>query len=97
MFNNDRVSNTFWMDFSIADKFGANAIRDTFRRAFREWKRDYKMLTELVMVLNHKCWAFHETNQQYCELYAELYYKAHDYALDNLKGNELKHYLSVTD
>ena len=24
---------TFWMDFSIADKFGAKAVRDTYNRA----------------------------------------------------------------
>lgn len=29
---------TFWQDFSIADKFGNNAIEDTFKRAKAEWK-----------------------------------------------------------
>lgn len=29
---------TFWMDFSIADRFGAAAVKDTFNRAFAEWK-----------------------------------------------------------
>lgn len=24
---------TFWLDFSIADKFGLNAIKDTYNRA----------------------------------------------------------------
>lgn len=42
---------TFWQDFSIADKFGPAAIRDTFKRAFAEWKGNYKYLTELVMVI----------------------------------------------
>ena len=27
---------TFWMDFSIADKFGVNAVNDTYIRAFNE-------------------------------------------------------------
>ncbi len=27
---------TFWMDFSIADKFGIAAIKDTYKRAFRD-------------------------------------------------------------
>ena len=43
---------TFWMDFSIADRFGANAIKDTYNRAFKEWKTNYIYLTELVIVLN---------------------------------------------
>ena len=47
---------TLWMDFSIADRFGIAAVRDTFRRAFREWKGNTVYLTELVMVLNHKIW-----------------------------------------
>ena len=45
---------TFWQDFSIADTYGLQAIQDTFNRAFDEWKEDYKYLTELVLVLNHK-------------------------------------------
>ena len=28
---------TFWDDFSIAEKFGEQAIRDTAERAFEEW------------------------------------------------------------
>lgn len=47
---------TFWMDFSIADKFGIAAIKDTYDRAFKEWKTNHVYLTELVMVLNHKIW-----------------------------------------
>ena len=31
---------TFYQDFSIADNFGINAIKDTFKRAFNEWKDD---------------------------------------------------------
>ena len=45
---------TFFEDFSIADHFGIAAIRDTYKRAFNEWKNDYKYLTELVLVLNWK-------------------------------------------
>ena len=29
---------TFWDDFSIADRFGISAIKDTYKRAFEEWK-----------------------------------------------------------
>ena len=43
---------TFWDDFSIADAFGKNAVEDTYDRAFREWKSNYKYLTELVMIIN---------------------------------------------
>ena len=50
---------TFWEDFSIADAFGIEAIKDTFKRAFEEWKTNYKYLTELVIVLNIKLSLIH--------------------------------------
>ena len=37
--NGNEVKTTFWEDFSIAERFGLSAIRDTFNRAFKEWKR----------------------------------------------------------
>lgn len=88
---------TFWQDFTIADMFGTNAIEDTYRRAFKEWKSDYKFLTELVMVLNWKIWEYYETNEMVARLYNDLWMEAQEYALDHLVGNELKYYLEVTD
>ena len=40
--NGYELQTTFWEDFSIADRFGLAAVLDTFNRAFREWKGDYK-------------------------------------------------------
>jgi len=88
---------TFWDDFSIADAFGREAIKDTFNRAFKEWKSNYIYLTELVMVLNHKIWQWYEELPEYGKLYDELWRKADEYALDNLKGEELKYFLQTTD
>lgn len=88
---------TFWQDFTIAEKFGTSGILDTFNRAFEEWKHDYKYLTELVMIVNHKCWSWYGRNSAYSELYADLYYKAHDYALKNLKEEEIAYYFRITD
>ena len=87
---------TFYEDFSIADKFGINAIKDTYKRAFNEWKSDYKYLTELVMVLNWKSWE-HESNVQFCRLYSDLFYELQDYAYNNLKGEELNYFIITTD
>jgi hypothetical protein len=56
---------TFWQDFSIADaaaRFGCDAIdaiRTTWKAAVTAFRSDYKMMTELVMVLNHKIWQHH--------------------------------------
>lgn len=54
------LQTTFWDDFSIADKFGISAIKDTYKRAFEEWKDNFKYLTELILVLHHKIWQYHE-------------------------------------
>lgn len=92
------VSNTFWMDFTIADAFGVNAIKDTFNRAFKEWKGDYQMLTALVVTLNHKIWEHYEHhNDDLAKLYDSLWRQAEDYALTNLKGDELQYYYDITD
>lgn len=88
---------TFWNDFSIADNYGLEAIQDTYNRAFKEWKSDYKYLTELVMVLNHKIWQWYETNKEIALLYDRLWKEADEYAFTNLKGNELSYFYEITD
>ena len=35
-----RPFTTFFEDFSIADNFGLDAIKDTYNRTFNEWKND---------------------------------------------------------
>lgn len=89
---------TFYMDFSIADMFGVSAIKDTYNRAFEEWKSDVEYITELVMVLNWKIWEHYESkNAKYTELYDSLYTKLRDWCFDNLKGNDLTYFLRTTD
>lgn len=88
---------TFWDDFSIADVFGRKAVEDTFNRAFNEWKFNYKYLTELVMILNWKCWYWTNQCSALADLYERLYYEADDYACKNLKGDQLSYYYEITD
>lgn len=79
---------TFWSDFSIAERFGTGAIEDTAMRAFEEWKSDTKYLTELVMVINHKCWDHYEQKHtELSRLYGDMYYEYYDKALDYLSAN----------
>lgn len=88
---------SFWSDFTIADRFGVSAIKDTYKRAFNEWKDNYKYLTELVMVLNWKIWQFYEKNNQYAEVYNKLWEEADAYACNNLKGDEATYFFWTTD
>lgn len=88
---------TFWMDFSIADKFGIAAIKDTYNRAFKEWKTNHVYLTELVMVLNHKIWQWYEKNEAIARVYNDLWEEADLYAQENLHGEELDYFYDITD
>lgn len=90
---------TFWEDFSIADRFGLDAIRDTYQRSMESWKTNHIYLTELVMVLNWKCWQHNsiDGHQAFMELYSDLFYECREYALDHLTGEELNYFLRTTD
>ena len=88
---------TFWQDFTIADHFGENAVRDTFNRA-SEWQYDYRYVTDLVMVLNRKIWQHYEAgNKHLAIVYDELWWTAREWALDNLKGDEWQYFYDMTD
>lgn len=88
---------TFYTDFSIADKFGVDAIKDTYKRAFNEWKTNTEFVTELAMVLNWKIWRWHEHNNEYAQLYNELWQKTDKWCMDHLKGQNLTYYIQTTD
>lgn len=87
---------TFWEDFSIADVYGAKAIQKTYNRAFSECKSDVVYLTELILVLNHKCWQNYQKNDKLSKLYSNLYYQALEYAVDNLEGEDFEYFYRIT-
>lgn len=88
---------TFWEDFSIADRFGIDTVREIYKRAFKEWKDNYEYLTELVLVLNHKIWQYYEKYPALADVYNELWEQADNYACENLKGEELDYFYKTTD
>ena len=88
---------TFWEDFSIADGFGIDEVKDTYKRAFKEWKDNYEYLTELVLVLNHKIWQHYTEYPALADVYNELWEQADNYACENLKGEELDYFYQTTD
>lgn len=88
---------TFWEDFSIADAFGIDAVKDTFERAFKEWRGNVEYLTELALVLNHKGWQWYNEMRDLSQVYFELWEEADAYACENLEGKDAEYYYSVTD
>jgi hypothetical protein len=97
-FNGYKPITTFWEDFSIADKFGIDAVKDTFNRAFNQFKTDYKYLTELSLVLNWKIWEHHEKgNNELAKLYDWYWRRVDNYAYENLNDEEKSYYWEKTD
>lgn len=94
--NDYKPITTFWQEFSIADKFGIEAIEDTYKRVKAEWKDDYKYWTELCLVLNHKIWQWHEKNNQKASLYNRLWREA-DGMTAEWPDEEQGYYFDVTD
>ena len=150
--NGYKFKTTFWNDFTIADKFGTDAVQDTFNRAFAEWRSNVIYLTEFVIVLNWKIYYFdggskqmkakadeaekkyrdamanaskHMTNEaerlkfadeiislqaektkfarlakffeDLAVLYDKLWKEADEFAVNNLKGAELRYFYEITD
>ena len=98
-FTDWRPTTQAWQSFSIAEGISEREINDTYKRLFKEMKGDCKLLTELVMVLNHKTFQHNEIpgHRRICELYSNLFETADSYALNTLKGDDLSYFLCVTD
>ena len=92
------ISNCF-QEFSIADRYSAVEIIDTYERFFKEAQSDYRLLTELVVVLTQKVIQHSEIphQQRVAELYGNLLDKTEKYALNNLQGEELEYYHKIAD
>jgi hypothetical protein len=86
----------FMQDFAIADMFGENAVRDTYKRC-QEWKDNAEYWAALVLTLNHRGWMYRDKNENMCHLYAELWEKAHDHGLSHFKGEDAELYFRLTD
>ena len=95
--NGYELKTTFWNDFTIADEFGVDAIKDTYNRAFNEWKHDHIYITELYMVMNWKMFQWFEKDDSKYQTYFELYTILDEWCLDNLKGEQLDYFIATTD
>ena len=89
---------TFWNDFTIADKYWKEWIKDTYKRAFEKWKSNLVYITELVIVLNWKA-RQHSDNWdiELSELYVKLREKTHNWCCSHLKKDDLTYYLRKVD
>ena len=95
--NGYQVKTTFWEDFTIADRFGVKAIKDTYKRAFEGWKENVEYITELSMVLNHKIWQYADSDNEKALVYDALWRECDTWCVENLKDDDLSYYYETTD
>lgn len=91
---------TFFSDLSIAECYGEKEIKDTYNRVVKSWLNNVEFFAEFVISLNWKSWEWAEregATSKFGKLYADLYYKAHNLALDKYKGKDAEYYFKVTD
>ncbi len=88
---------SFYYDFSIADRFGEEAVRKTYKDAMRSWKHDYRYITELYLVLNHKIWELYEKNKSLAKVYDELWRDCGCWCDENFSKDELLYFYNTID
>lgn len=102
---------TFWQDFCIAEKFGVSAVKDTFKRAFSEWKHDSVYLAEMALVLNHRGWVWWHVADKLnkdgkreadiaewiSDSYFDLFREVTAWARDNYTGEDLDYFNQTID
>ncbi len=93
-----KIFTTFYEDFSIADAFGMNGIMDTYLRAKREWKHDYKYITELSLILNMKLSEWYAKGRlDYVSAYSEALADLSDYRKSHFTEKQIRYFYKVFD
>lgn len=96
---------TYWNQLTKLEEQN-NASEETFCMALRKWltdnlkkaQEDYKAFTELVMVLNHKCWDHCNMGQHKIgKLYSDFFYKTQNWGYKHLKGEQLTYFFNTLD
>lgn len=96
--NDYQTFTTFYSDFTIADYYGVDAVKDTFKRSFDSWKSNYRYMTELAIVLNHKIFEHHYHNHTALMVaYDTLWKEIDQWCMGSFNDEELQYYLRITD
>lgn len=98
-----RPSTLFWSDFTVAEVLGKKALEDTWTKVGDINKLQPAVLTELIVVLNHKLWQFHDMGRMSSpmyDLYEKWYNQARKRAVSPSNGwsqEDRDHFFYVTD
>ena len=88
---------TFFADLSIAECYGVNGVKDTYKNVMKSWGDDLEFMCEWVIALNQKIWQHHQSNPDLGKLYDELWRQADEYCMDKFEGDDLTAYLDYVD
>ena len=89
---------TFWDDFTIAERFGLPAIKDTYKNAFMSWKTDVVFITELVLVLNWKMLYMDEKHMtEKSVMYYKFWVELSNWCERHLEAGAYEYFINVTD
>ena len=111
-----KPNHTFYNDLAIAEfcevyMRDRGAVKKTYNALVKNYGTDYKAMTELCMVLNHKSWAFADKvdskylgvgdkkAEEYGQLYAELWAKTDNMFARKFGKNDeaMSYFFDVTD
>ena len=89
---------TFWDDFTIAERFGVKAIKDTYKNAFQSWKHDIVFIVELVLVLDWKMLYMEEKHMtEKSVMYYKCWVELSNWCERHLEAGAYEYFISVTD
>ena len=95
---NYQPKTNFWDMFTEVEP-KEEKIKQLAETLFKKYENDYKALTELVMVINHKSWEHSNHNTVLSILYSNLYYKYDQMAMKVLDKNKetIEYYFKTLD
>lgn len=92
------MKTTFWGDFTVAERVsGIAGVKDTFKRAFKEWKDNEVYLTEMYMIANWKVWQHYQTNEALARAYQEIDDTIDEYVDKHYSKEQKDYFYSTTD
>ena len=89
---------TFWDDFTLTERFGVKAIKDTYKNAFNSYKTDVVFITELVLVLNWKMLYMDERHMtEKSVMYYKCWVELSNWCERHLEAGAYEYFILVTD
>ena len=76
-----KFESSLWEEFSIAEDYGAEGVKEHYKVVFDQWKDNLKFLTELVLVLNIKIFLWYGVDDTIGLTYDQLWKETDGYSV----------------